>query len=99
MRSSQKFLFYGGFVVIFILLQNCDILALNAGQEMGQSVQRLDSLLHGNVMHAVMVVGMAASAAMSFFKSSLVPGMVGVGTGVLYGFTHTWVDAAFTICV
>lgn len=82
-----------------LLLQTSDLLALNAGQEMGASVQRLANLLHGNVMHAIMVVGMATSAAMSFFKSSFVPGMVGIGTGVLYGFSHTWVDTAFAICV
>lgn len=82
----------------FLFTSN-DGFALNAGQEMGQSVQRLTALLHGNVMHAIMVTGMAASAALSFFKGSFVPVGVGVGTGVLYGFAHTWIDTAFTLCL
>ena len=88
-----------GLAVVMSCLNSPDLLALNAGQEMGQSVQRLATLLHGNVMHAIMVTGVAASAAMSFFKSSFVPVGVGVGTGVLYGFAHTWIDTAFTMCV
>jgi type IV secretory pathway VirB2 component (pilin) len=95
MRINKTFLLCIGITVVF----SSDAFALNAGQEMGQSVQRLANLLHGNVMHAIMVVGVAASSAMSFFKSSFVPVGVGVGTGVLYGFAHTWIDTAFTLCV
>lgn len=81
------------------LMTSSDALALNAAHEMGPSVQHLVNLLHGNMMHAIMVAGMAASAAMSFFKGSFIPVGVGIGTGVLYGFAHTWIDASFAICV
>src|SRR5579872_4728496 len=83
---------------LFLLLPS-DAFALNAANEMGPSVQRLANLLHGNLMHAIMVTGIAASAAMSFFKGSFIPVGVGIGTGVLYGFAHTWIDATFAMCV
>lgn len=80
-------------------LSPSEAFALNAGQEMGASAQRLHNLINGNVMHVIMVVGIAASVAMSFYKSSFVPVAVGVGAGVLYGFAQTWIDATFAICV
>src|SRR5258708_7371049 len=70
--------------VAILIFTSPDAVALNAGQEMGASVQRLDTLLQGNLMHAVMGVGIAASLMMALFKASVVPVMVGVGSGVLY---------------
>lgn len=82
-----------------LMLTSPDAFSLNAGQEMGPSVQRLDSLLQGNLMRAIMGVGIAASLAMAFFKASAVPVMIGIGSGVLYGFACTWVNSTFACCI
>ena len=86
-------------VMAIFLSASPDALALQAGQEMGPSALALHNLINGNVMHAIMIIGIAASVAMSFYKSSFVPVGVGIGTGVLYGFAQTWITATFTVCV
>ena len=82
-----------------LILSNSTAFALNAGAEMGASAQRLEALLNGNVMHVIMLVGLAVSVVMSFYKSTFVPVAVGIGAGVLYGFAITWVQATFAMCV
>ena len=96
--KTNKFLLSFCLVAVACLATSPDTLALNAGQEMGASVQRLDTLLQGNLMHAVMGVGIAASLMMALFKASVVPVMVGVGSGVLYGFANTWINTTFACC-
>jgi ABC-type dipeptide/oligopeptide/nickel transport system permease subunit len=32
-------------------------------------------------------------------KSSLIPLVIGIGSGVLYGFAKTWIDTVFALCV
>ena len=82
-----------------LLFTASNALALNAGNEMGASAQRLANLLNGNVMHVIMIVGLAVAVVMSFHKSTFVPVVVGIGSGVLYGFAHTWIGATFAVCV
>ena len=73
--------------------------AVNAQTEMGASVTRLNTLLGGHIMNAIMGVGIAASVVIALMKSSLIPLGVGIGAGILYGFAKTWVDAVFALCV
>ena len=86
-------------VMATFLCTSPDALALLPGQEMGASALALHNLINGNVMHVIMIVGIAGAVAMSFYKSSFVPVGVGIGTGVLYGFAQAWITSTFTMCV
>lgn len=81
------------------VLSTPEAYAVNAQTEMGASVTRLNTLLGGHIMNAIMGVGIAASVVIALMKSSLIPLGVGIGAGILYGFAKTWVDAVFALCV
>ncbi len=86
-------------VTTAFLLCSPESYAVNAAGEMGASVTRVNTLLGGNVMNAIMGIGIVASVVISFMKSSLIPLGIGMGTGVLYGFAKTWINTVFAVCV
>ncbi|OJW46255.1 MAG: hypothetical protein BGO67_08540 [Alphaproteobacteria bacterium 41-28] len=84
---------------ISLMLSAPEAYAVNSSTEMGASVTRLNNLLGGHIMNAIMGVGIAGSVVIALMKSSLIPLGVGIGAGILYGFAKTWIDAVFTLCV
>jgi hypothetical protein len=99
LTPSRAFALSLGLAALAFILSSPDVLAVDADGEMGASTKRIDTLLNKNIMHTVMGAGIASSVIYSFYKSSFVPVGVGVGAGVLYGFSRTWIDAVFAVCI
>lgn len=99
LTPSRVFAISLGLAALALILSSPEVLAVDADGEMGASTRRIDTLLNRNIMHVVMGAGIASSVIFSFYKQSFVPVGVGVGSGVLYGFARTWVDAVFALCI
>lgn len=77
LSHTTPYYIFGGLILAYILTAPCFGVTLDALQA---PIRTLKSNIFGGWMIPVQILGLACSGAMSFFKQSLVPFGVGIGT-------------------
>ena len=80
------------------LLASPEACAVKAG-EMKTSVDYVTNLLDNNLVPLILTAGVVGGMALAFIKSTYVPLVIALVTGVGYGFANKWLTSVYALCV